>query len=42
MGEGEKEERERGGGRKEGERTTYYAVMPRQTLCEVDVVSFHF
>ena len=32
------------GGRKEreGERTAYYAVMPWQTLCEVDVVSFHF
>ena len=40
--EAEKEEEERGGRRKEGERTAYYAVMPWQTLCEVDVLSFHF
>ena len=28
--------------KRKGERTAYYAVMPWQTLCEVDVVSFHF
>ena len=33
-GEGEK--------KREEERTAYYAVVPWQTLCEVDVVSFHF
>ena len=30
------------GEEREEERTAYYAVMPWQTLCEVDMVSFHF